>query len=136
MRRVLSTLFMVVAVSGGLGTAFIVTAAPEASAAVTRPGPSPQVNSDIKCSSSGNACEEVVNYAQGSDYVYYVEVWDNNDTQFNGTYRLLFDGSVRYSTGSNGPAVFNLDYYVNSGKCIQGGIVGLSDARTPCWNAP
>jgi hypothetical protein len=112
-----------------------VSAAPEASAAV-EPVASPDVHSDILCSASGNACEEVVNYAQGSDYVYYVEVWDNNDPQFYGTYRLLFDGYPRYTTTGNGGVVFNLDYYVNKGRCIQGGIEGLTDARTPCWYAP
>jgi hypothetical protein len=97
---------------------------------------SPAIHTDILCSSSGNACEEVTNFAQGSDYVYFVEVWDNNDSNFSGTYRLLVNGGVRYTANSNGPAVFNLDYNVNAGDCIQGGILGLSDARTPCWNAP
>jgi len=67
--------------------------------------------------------------------VYYVEVWDNNPS-FYGTYRLLVNGSIRYIDTANGGILFNLGYFVNSGNCIQGGIVGLSDARTPCWNAP
>src|SRR3984957_21076998 len=134
MRRILLTLFTVLTVSGGLAAASITSAVPEASAAV-RPVASPEVHAYVECNPSGNACEEVYNYDQGSDYVYYVEVWDNNPS-FYGTYRLLVNGSIRYIETANGGILFNLGYFVNSGNCIQGGIVGLSDARTPCWNAP
>lgn len=134
MRRILLMLFTVLTVSGGFAAASM-SAAPEASAAV-KPSVAPEVHTDTLCSTSGNACEEVENYQQGSDYVYWVEVWDNNDPNFNGTYRLLVNGGVRYTQNDNGAALFNLDYYVNSGYCIQGGILGLSDARTPCWYAP
>jgi hypothetical protein len=90
----------------------------------------------IKCSASGNACEEVDNAYQGSDYVYWVYVWDGNSPNLIATYRLLFDGYPRYSKLSLGGPVFQLNYYVNSGRCIQGGVEGLPDARTPCWVAP
>jgi hypothetical protein len=134
MRRILLTLLTVLAVAGGLISAPIASAAPDVSA--VHQVVTPEVHSDTLCSASQNACEEVVNVQMGSDYVYFVEVWDNNDTSFNGTYRLLFNGSVRYTGTGTGPVVFNLDYNVNSGVCIQGGIIGISDARTPCWNAP
>lgn len=94
------------------------------------------IHSLTKCTNSQNACETIVNGLKGSDYVYYVEVWDNNNKDANRTYRLLFDQTVRYARTANHPVVFNLDDDVNSGECIQGGIVGLADARTPCWRAP
>ncbi len=51
--------------------------------------------------------------------MYFVEVWDNNDPNFNGTYRLLVNGGVRYAANSNGAVVFNLDYYVNVGTAFR-----------------
>lgn len=142
MRRVLLALAAVLAASGMLAAAPIANAAPiphaVLKATVAREWPAtPAVHtSGPVCSASLNACEEVFNSAQGSDFVDYVIVYDGNNQGLNATYRLLFGGSVRYAVTGPGPVEFVLDYNVNSGTCIQGGIVGLSDARTPCWNAP
>lgn len=91
--------------------------------------------SGSKCSQ--NACEYVDNGTAGSDYIYYVQVWDPNSSATH-TLRLLFNGTVVASwTGSSNPGVvFNIDAYMTPGTCIQGGVVGVTNARTPCWYVP
>lgn len=91
------------------------------------------VNNTAECSE--NACMLVQNYARGSDWVDDVQVWDPNGS-WTGTYRVLFDGYARYSKYGSGTIEFPIDYYVYPGRCIQGGIEGLVNARTPCWYAP
>jgi hypothetical protein len=136
MRRFLLGIIGVVAVAGGFALAPISGTIPNAAAATARTEVPQQHTSGPVCSASLNGCEEVYNSAQGSDYIDYVIVYDANDQGYYGTYRLLFNGSVRYSVTGYGPVEFILDYTTASGNCIQGGIVGLSDARSPCWYAP
>src|ERR1700683_4576010 len=114
MRRILVTLLTMLTVSGALA------AAPIANAAVV-PG---TYTSGPVCSASGNACELIYNQAQGSDFVIMVQVYDNQDQSLESTYRVLFDGSVRYTATGPGIAVFNLNYNVDPKRCIQGGIEG------------
>ncbi len=83
-----------------------------------------------------NACEEVFNSAQGSDFIDYVLLYDPNDHGFSGTDRVLLNGTVVGAATGPGPVQFNFNASVVSGTCIQGGILGLTDARSPCWNAP
>jgi ABC-type glycerol-3-phosphate transport system substrate-binding protein len=90
----------------------------------------------VECTASYNACEEVVNAYAGSNYVYRVYVWDPNSDTTPHTYRLLFNQVPRYSWYGDGGTVFYLNYYVDPGKCIQGGVEGVPDGRTPCWFAP
>ena len=88
-----------------------------------------------KCSL--NACEWVQNAYAGSDVIYYVNVYSPNSNASH-TIRLLFNGSVIRSW--YGPTYPGIQFVVNQelvpGTCIQGGIVGVDDARTPCWYAP
>jgi hypothetical protein len=143
MRHVFSALVVVSAISGMLAAAPIASAASTPLAApktATAPGGAavPQAHtSGPVCSASLNACEEVFNTAQGSDTIDYVIVYDGNNQGIYATYRLLFGGSVGYAVTGNGPAQFGPTIGgVRHGTCIQGGIVGLPDARTPCWYAP
>lgn len=92
-------------------------------------------HSSTKCSLY--ACEEVVNAYAGSNYVYTVSVWAPTQLSQLFYHRLLFNGYQRgASVYRSGVVTWGLDYYVNPGTCIQGGIVGLPNARTPCWYAP
>lgn len=95
----------------------------------------PASASSGKCSQ--NACEWVQNAYTGSDFIYYVDVYDPNSNATH-TLRLLFNGSVIQSwTGASYPGIeFVVNMQLEPGTCIQGGIVGLDNARTPCWYAP
>lgn len=89
------------------------------------------------CTASNNACMVVENSFQGSDYVIAISVWTNNTSQQCYTFRVLFDGSPRYSNyNCNLSRYFSIGYSVNPGRCVQGGVEGLPDARTGCWIAP
>lgn len=90
-----------------------------------------------KCSASQNACEWVENAYTGSDFVYYVIVYDPKSSATH-TLRLLFNGSVvdSYTAPANPGVKFQVNLQLEPGTCVQGGIVGLDDARTPCWYAP
>lgn len=133
MRRFLLGLVGVLAVAGGLAVVSITGAAPQAMAS-TGGRNVPAHTSGPVCNI--NACEEVFNSAQGSDFIDDVIVYDPNDQSFSGTYRLLFNGTVVGTATGTGPVQFNVGGSVGSGTCIQGGIIGLTDARSPCWNAP
>jgi len=88
-----------------------------------------------KCSQ--NACEWVENAGTGSNYIYYVDVYDPNSSATH-TLRLLFNQTVVAAwTGPSYPGVrFTVNAYLASGTCIQGGVVGVDNARTPCWYVP
>lgn len=88
-----------------------------------------------KCSQ--NACEYVYNGYDGSAYIYYVDVWDPNSSATH-TLRLLYNGIAYYAwTGPAYPGVrFEVNAYLPAGTCIQGGVVGVTNARTPCWYVP
>ncbi len=92
--------------------------------------------SNAICSWTYNACERVDNAYAGSDVVYWVDVI-GDDTAVH-TMRVLFDGYPRYEwTGPTTQGhLFGIGYTVRSGMCIQAGIMGLANARTPCWYAP
>jgi hypothetical protein len=91
--------------------------------------------SGTKCSQ--NACEYVYNGTAGSDYIYYVDVWDPNSSASH-TLRLLYNQTaVAAWYGPAYPGVrFEVNSYLPSGTCIQGGVEGVSNARTPCWYVP
>ncbi|MBO0708486.1 MAG: hypothetical protein J2P43_10355 [Candidatus Dormibacteraeota bacterium] len=116
-------------------TAFVfLSVAPETASAqtVTR-----HANYWSTCTASRNACMVVENSYRGSDHVIAVSVWTVNTSRQCYTFRVLFDGYARYANyNCNLSAYFPIGYNVNPGRCIQGGVEGLTDARTGCWWAP
>jgi hypothetical protein len=86
---------------------------------------------------SANACEWVQNNGTGTSYIHYVNVYNPNSGATR-TIRLLYNGSVVATwTGPTYPGVqFTIEATLRSGTCIQGGIVDVPDARTPCWYVP
>jgi hypothetical protein len=116
--------------------AFGVSAAPTAMSAQPLHAVRAHENETKKCSASNNACMLVFNAYPGSDYVTRIYVFDPNDGTHPHTYRVLFDGVPRYQWYGDGGTQWTLNYYVNSGRCIRGGVEGVPDARTPCWVAP
>lgn len=98
---------------------------------------SPASASSGKCSASQNACEWVENSSIDRRYIRYVDVYDPHTSAVH-TLRLLENGYVIYTyTGPAYPGVeFPLNESLPSGTCLQGGVVGLDDARTPCWYVP
>jgi hypothetical protein len=86
---------------------------------------------------SQNACEYVHNAGTGSDYIYYVHVYDPNSSA-NHTLRLLYNGYVAITWyGAANPGVwFQINTVLPKGTCIQGGVMDVSNARTPCWYVP
>ena len=97
----------------------------------------PAAASSGKCSASQNACEWVQNSSYDRRYILYVDVYDPHTSDVH-TLRLLENGYVIFSwTGPAYPGVeFQLDEDLPTGTCLQGGVVGLDDARTPCWYVP
>jgi hypothetical protein len=83
-----------------------------------------------------NACEYVYNGTAGNPFIYYVKIWNPWNLGTNETYRLLINGTVvAAASGTNG-YTFQLNRFFNDGTCIQGGVLGVPDRRTPCWNVP
>jgi hypothetical protein len=85
---------------------------------------------------SANACEFVTNYAQGSDDIISVQVWGN--TSATHTLRWLLNGTPQNQANvqANKGVIFLEDEFLPKGDCIQGGVEGVTDGRTPCWTVP
>jgi len=115
----------------------IVIGAAIASAAMLLGLAGPASASSTTCSTgAGNACEYVYNGTAGNPFIYYVTVWNPWNAGTNETYRLLINGTVvAAASGANG-YTFQLNRFFNPGTCIQGGVLGVPDGRTPCWNVP
>jgi hypothetical protein len=96
----------------------------------------PASASSTTCSSSGNACEYVYNGSAGNPFIYWVKVWNPANAGTNETYRLLINGTVIATASGASGYTFQLNRFFNPGTCIQGGVLGLPDARTPCWTVP
>lgn len=96
----------------------------------------PASASGEKCSASGNACEYVYNGTAGNPFIYWVKVWNPANLGTNETYRLLINGTVVAAASGPSGYTFQLNEFFNPGTCIQGGVLGLPDARTPCWYVP
>ncbi len=97
----------------------------------------PASASGTKCSSSGNACEDVYNGSAGNPFIYWVKVWNPADAGVNETYRLLVNGSVIGSASGTSGYTFQVNRFFNPGTCIRGQVVGPGfSAQTPCWTVP
>jgi hypothetical protein len=96
----------------------------------------PAAASGTECSSSGNACEYVNNGTAGNPFITSVRVWNPADLGVNETYRLLINGNVYGAASGTNGHTFAVNQFFNPGTCIQGGVLNLPDARTPCWYVP
>ncbi len=92
--------------------------------------------SGTKCSASDNACEYVDNGTTGNPFIYSVRVWNPANAGTNETYRLLINGNVYAAASGTNGHTFSVNQFFNPGTCIQGGVLNLPDARTPCWYVP
>jgi hypothetical protein len=85
---------------------------------------------------SANACEYVTNQYQGSNTILTVQVWGN--TSATHPLRWLLNGTPQNEdiVQANKGVIFDVDALLLKGGCIQGGVEGVTDGRTPCWTVP
>lgn len=87
-------------------------------------------------SCTGNVCLTVDNSYQGSNFVYDFRVWVAPAWGVH-TYRILWNGNewLRIPYGE-GEETFSGPWTIPANTCIQGGVMGVPNARSGCWIAP
>lgn len=111
----------------GLGLVAVAPSTVSARSAMT-------LHSDEIC--TGNVCLTVDNSYQGSNFVYDIRVWVAPAWGVH-TYRVLWNTTqwLRRPYGE-GEETFSGPWTIPAHTCIQGGVMGVPDARSSCWYAP
>lgn len=85
---------------------------------------------------TGNVCLTVDNSYQGSNFVYDIRVWVACSWGVH-TYRVLWNGVQWLRLGyGQCQETFSGPWTIPANTCIQGGVMGVPNARSDCWNAP